>query len=313
MSTEFFPIRRAVVTGATSLIGSALVYCLIKAGITVYGVVRPSSKRMAMLENSPLLHLVPCDLYQIETLSKSISMPCDAFFHLAWLGTETRERRADILLQNENVHYSLLAVKAAQNLSCKVFIGAGSQAEYGKSDTPLRSDTPANPISAYGMAKLCAGQMTRLACKEAGMRHVWSRILSVYGYSGKNTTLIDSIIEQLLKGKRPSLTDGKQIWDFLYVSDAADALFCMAKKGRNGAIYVLGSGEALTLRTYIEQLRDVVAPGARLGFGEIPYYSDQAMCLSADLHELTHDTGWSPTISFPEGIRHLVKKIKQNT
>ena len=82
---------------------------------------------------------------------------------------------------NDNVKQCLDAVFASKSLGCKVFVGAGSQAEYGNKGGVMRPDTFPEPISGYGMAKLCAGQMTRYLCKQAGIKHVWPRILSVYG------------------------------------------------------------------------------------------------------------------------------------
>ena len=63
-------------------------------------------------------------------------------------------------LQNNNVKYALQAVKAAKELGCTRFVGAGSQAEYGRVEGTLTPDTPAFPENGYGIAKLCAGQMT---------------------------------------------------------------------------------------------------------------------------------------------------------
>ncbi len=59
------------------------------------------------------------------------------------------------------------------------FIGAGSQAEYGRVEGKLNSQVPAFPENGYGMAKLCAGQMTRIQC-ESWESDIWTRILSVY-------------------------------------------------------------------------------------------------------------------------------------
>lgn len=70
------------------------------------------------------------------------------------------------------------------------FVGAGSQAEYGRVNHALTPDTPCFPENGYGMAKLCAGQMSRVECEKLGLVHIWPRILSVYGpYDGKNAMI----------------------------------------------------------------------------------------------------------------------------
>lgn len=84
-------------------------------------------------------------------------------------------------LQNYNVIYALDAVELAHCCGCRTFVGAGSQAEYGRFEGKLRPDTPAFPENGYGMAKLCAGEMTRIQAHKYGIKHIWARILSVYG------------------------------------------------------------------------------------------------------------------------------------
>ena len=80
----------------------------------------------------------------------------------------------------------------------------------------------------------------------------------------------------------------------------------MALNGRDGAVYVLGSGQARPLREYVEIIRDVINPACTIGFGEVPYRKDQVMHLEADITELTKDTGWVPSTKFDDGIRMIL-------
>lgn len=303
-------MRRAIVTGPTGVIGSALVRRLLQAGVEVYAVCRPGSQRSNVLKDQSLLHKVACELHELKILPAKIGVSCDMFFHLAWLGTEHPENRFDMYIQNDNIRCTLDAVEAAKVLDCKVFIGAGSQAEYGV-DGILRPDMYANPVSGYGMAKLCAGQMTRQLCREYGIRHIWPRILSVYGLNDGKQTLIQYAIDQMLAGNSVAMTEGNQVWDYLYSEDAADAIYQLALSGKDGAVYVLGSGTTKRLREYVEIIRDIINPGAAIRFGEVPYRKDQVMHLEADISALSHDTGWYPKIDFKEGIIRIINHKKQ--
>lgn len=236
-------IKKAILTGPTGVLGTALIKKLIKEGVETYVVCHPGSKRTASIVNNPLIHKIECDMNNIKELPKLIGSSCDAFFNLAWLGTANPNNRMDMHLQNTNVSYTLDAVEACHELNCKAFIGAGSQAEYGRIDGIIHPDTVPNPVGGYGMAKLCAGQMTRVMCKQYGIRHVWPRVVSTYGINDSPNTLISVVIDKLLVGEKPALTAGEQIWDYLFSDDAADAFFKMAECGKDGAIYVLGSGQ----------------------------------------------------------------------
>ncbi len=297
-------MKRAVITGATGAVGTALIKKLIGENVEVLVLTNPDSKRLAVLPKHELVTVAPCSLEELAALPNDTGKEYDVFFHLAWSGTFGPARN-DMILQNKNVQYALDAVALAKRLGCHTFLGAGSQAEYGRTDEIMSETTPTFPETGYGMAKLCAGQMTRVYAHELGLKHIWVRILSVYGENDGAGSMISTTIEKLLNGERPVFTDGTQLWDYLYSSDAANALYLLGENGKDGRIYVTASGETAPLRDYITRLRDVVAPGAALGFGE---YASAAppISIQADITPLRKDVGFAPQVSFEEGIRRIL-------
>lgn len=304
-------IQTAVVTGPTGAIGIALCEKLLRENVTVYAVCRPGSSRIKDLPKAAALHVVECDAKELATLPQKMEgVSVDAFFHFAWAHT-IGQGRNDMSAQIENIQSTIDAVRAAKALGCQVFLGAGSQAEYGRVEGLLKSDTPAFPENGYGMAKLCAGQMSRVEAKALDIDHVWVRILSVYGPHDGPMTMISGTIRKLLAGERPALTAGIQRWDYLYAGDAADAFYLAACHGRNGAVYPLGSGQAMPLKDYIIQMRDAIDPALPLGLGEVPYGPLQVMHLQADISALQADTGFAPKTPFAEGIRKTIDWVKR--
>lgn len=304
-------IQTAVVTGPTGAIGIALCEKLLRENVTVYAVCRPGSSRIKDLPKAAALHVVECDAKELATLPQKMEgVSVDAFFHFAWAHT-IGQGRNDMPAQIENIQSTIDAVRAAKALGCQVFLGAGSQAEYGRVEGLLKSDTPAFPENGYGMAKLCAGQMSRVEAKALDIDHVWVRILSVYGPHDGPMTMISGTIRKLLAGERPALTAGIQRWDYLYAGDAADAFYLAACHGRNGAVYPLGSGQAVPLKDYIIQMRDAIDPALPLGLGEVPYGPLQVMHLQADISALQADTGFVPKTPFAEGIRRTMDWVKR--
>lgn len=302
-------IKTAVLTGPTGAIGTALCETLANAGIKVYAVCRPNSKRSDAIPQTPLINKVFCDLSDLSSLKELIPEKIDAFYHFGWAHT-IGDGRNDMKSQIENMGYTIDAVRAAHDLGCEIFIGAGSQAEYGRVDGVLTPQTPCFPENGYGIAKLAAGNMSRIECEKFGISHAWVRILSVYGPRDSKATMVSGLIAQLLKGEKPPLTQGIQKWDYLYSYDAARAFLLIAKHGVDGKTYVLGGGKALPLREYIEVIRDYIDPSLPLGFGEVPYGPKQVMCLLADIRELTEDTGFIPETTFSEGIKTTVNSFK---
>ena len=205
-------MKRAVIAGATGAIGTALLNELINNNIEVLVLVRSDSKRKNNIHDSTLVSVIECCMNDYSVLDNLTGSEYDVFYHFAWAGTAGPERN-DMYLQNMNVKYSLDAVGLAKRFGCKRFIGAGSQAEYGRYEGVLSPDTPTFPEMGYGYAKLCAGQMTRDYAHQLDMEHIWVRILSVYGPHDGAQSMVMSTINKLLNGEIPQFTKGEQMWD----------------------------------------------------------------------------------------------------
>lgn len=303
-------MKRVVVSGATGAVGMAFVEKLIAEKKEILILCRKGSARNAQIPRHPQITCLEADLDEYGEIRNQTGKEWDVFYHFAWAGT-FGDGRNDTALQLKNAAHTLEAVRLAKRFACHTFVGAGSQAEYGRVEGKLQAETPAFPQTAYGAAKLCAGQLSRLLCKQLGMKHIWVRILSVYGpYDGENT-MVMSAIRKFLHGEPAGFTKGEQQWDYLYSKDAARALYLLGESGKDGKIYCLGSGEALPLKDYIRQIREIVNPAAALHLGKIPYAAGQVMYLCADLQTLQEDTGFVPAWSFAEGIRETLDYVRK--
>jgi nucleoside-diphosphate-sugar epimerase len=295
-------MKKIVITGATGMIGSALVGQALEKDMEILCITRKDSRRIENIKKSENVKLIFAGLSDYASLN--ISEKYDTFFHLAWDKT-AGVSRDDVNIQLKNIQYTLDAVRLAKRLRCSVFVGAGSQAEYGIVSEPLKSDTPVNPQSGYGIAKYAAGKFSKILCTQLGIRFNWLRILSVFGPFDGLHTLIMYTINELCTGHSPEFTKCEQIWDYLYSDDAARAFLAVGDRGIDGTVYPLGSGKWRKLSEYLKALRDIVNPDGILQFGKKDYYSHQPMFLCADISKLTNDTGWKPEISFEEGIRMM--------
>lgn len=303
-------LKKVILTGPTGAVGVSLIEEMIQQGIHVTAICRRNSPHLGAIPKNDFVNIIECDLENLESLIGKLPEDYDVFYHFGWDGP-FGAARSDLVLQTKNVLYSLVAVELAKNLGCKVFIGAGSQSECGHVDGILYSDMPCNPDNGYGIGKLMAGQMTRLKCKEYGIRHEWVRIVSMYGPYDRTYTMVMGSILKMLKGERVQFTKGDQIWDYIYNKDAARAFRLIAESGKDGSIYLLGTGKPQKLRDYICMIRDVVDPNLEIGLGELDYYPNQVMHLEADISNLIADTGFVPRYDFKEGIQETVEWVKQ--
>ena len=291
------------------MIGVALIEECLRHDIEIYAVVRSSSGKAGRLPLSDKIHLTDCSLEDLSDLPGRIPGGCDTFYHIAW-GNTGEARNKSTELQSRNIFYTLQAVRAAAELGCRRFIGAGSQAEYGPMDVEkISPNSPVNPSTPYGASKLAAGHLAGMLCRELGMECIWPRIFSVYGKYEKETTMVASGLRKMLAGEPTEFTPAMQRWDYLYSRDAGRAFYLIGEKGKGGSVYCVGSGQARPLKEYIEEMAALTGAG-KPGIGAKPYPPGAVMNLCADIGTLTGDTGFIPEYTFEQGIRETIEWIK---
>lgn len=302
---------RILITGATGFLGAHLLKQLSAEDVTVAILFQPQSNRWRIEHLGMNFVEIIGDLRQPQGISDAIKdfVP-DTVIHLAWSGVLNRYRNEE--LQLDNLFGSLALLRIANEAGCRTWIGLGSQAEYGPLNIRINEDAPTRPSTLYGMTKLCACLLSQYLCAQFNMRFVWLRLFSAYGPADNPGWLIPYVILTLLRGECPALTTGEQRWDYLYVEDAARAIWQAATNPAAQGVFNLGSGEAYTIRSIVERIRDLVDPSLPLGFGEVLYRPDQIMHLQADISRLQQATDWAPRVSLDEGLKRTVEWFREN-
>ncbi len=305
-------MKTVVVTGATSMIGVALIESLVAHKVPkIYAVVREGCQKLDRLPKSQNIEVVFCSADNYASLSEKIHEKCDVFYHIAWSLTGANRNR-DLKEQSKNIIYTLDAVNTAKLLGCEKFVGAGSQAEYGRLDIErISPDSPVNPVQAYGVAKYAAGKMALSECEVLGLSCLWVRIFSVYGIYDKPSSMIACSLIKLIKGERAEFTPAEQRWDYLFSSDAGEAFYLIGEKSEGRKVYCLGSGSARPLKEYIEIMAEVTHSQELIDIGAVEYPKGVLMHLCADITTLREDTGFEPKVSFIEGVTATAKWLKK--
>ena len=296
-------MRNMVITGGTSFIGSRLITAC-GASWDITAVVRPGTARERLPDG---VRIVELNLSDYARLGELVG-PCDCFVHLAWNGTRGASRM-DAALQQANLDASLCGVRSMLAAGCGKIVTAGSQAEYGPHREQIAEDTPCAPNTEYGKAKLAFFEGASALCREVGVPLIEPRFFSLYGPGDFEGTMVISTLRNMRSGAACALTQGLQMWDFLYIDDAVRALAALCESDGADGVYNFGSGDTRQLRSFIEEMAQITGTNSQLLFGAVPYPETGMVSLWPNVSRLKQELGWTPQVSFAEGIRAILNSM----
>lgn len=301
---------QVIVTGATSFIGVALCEVLLSNNHIVYAVCRENSLGLAKLPKDSRLKIIYSDSASIETLLTKIQT-ADIFINLAWAGTVHGERN-NTDIQNKNAEYALRAISVAKKLKCKLFVEAGSQAEYGYVSELIKETSACNPFSEYGKAKLKVYLEGGELCTRIGLKYLHLRIFSVFGENDHSWTLISSVLYKMLRNEDIDLTSCLQLWNYLYVKDAARQIYLLSKYALQQDNYIsevfnIASNDTRPLKSFIMEMYALTGSKSMLNYGAVP--SASLVSLNPCMDKTKQAIGFIADYSFGEAIGNMVVSL----
>lgn len=305
-------MKKAIVTGATGFIGRAVVCELVKQNVDVIVISRVNSKNLGSISELPV-RIIECNLNEINKLPELLpDRDIDAVFHLAWQGVSDADAR-NSAIQIQNLESTLDLIDAMHEMNIRTIVGAGSLHE-AESLVEMEEDKIVTNLGyMYKASKTAAHWMGKAKAGYYGIRFFWP-LINTYGEGEKSARLVNTVIRKIYQGISPDLSAGNQIYDFVHVNDVAHALYLIAEKGVDGTNYVIGSGNAKPLKEFLIIVGNVanrIAGSNKipLGFGKITSNVVSLPKDTFDVTKLEKDTGFTPEITFEEGIQRTAQWI----
>lgn len=305
-------MKRVIITGGAGFVGNAVVRELLNHNVEVWAIVRPGfSARVTASRLDKLdVHLVECDVREISKLPNLLTeYGFDAWYQFAWDGLFGDEL-IDYNKQIFNIKWVMDAIAVAAKIGCKKFIGSGSISQY---ELMVAGDkvSAGDKHRVYKTAKLACEYMGKSVAEANSIEFIWPIITNIYGVGEKSPRLINSMIRNLQAGKHQALSEGNQIYDFIYITDAAKAFRLIGEHGVAGRKYVIAEGDAKPLKQFLIALKNIVDKNASLGFGELSFNGIYLPAEYYDIGALKEDTGFAPDVSFEDGIKKTAEWIKK--
>jgi len=246
---------RALVTGASGFLGSAVLRRLVESGFEVRALVRPASDRRNL--EGIRCEIVHGDLTDENSLVAALK-GCETLFHVA----------ADYRLwvPNPSAIYRT-NVEGTRNLMLAAIRGGVSRVVYTSSvatlgltadGSPADEDTPSNledMIGHYKRSKFLAEAAVAELVRDAGLPAVIVNPSAPIGPRDVRPTPTGRMIVQAARGKMPAYVDtGLNV---VHVDDVAEGHLLAHAHGAIGERYILG-GENLSLREILAAVAGVV-------------------------------------------------------
>lgn len=303
-------MKKAIVTGSNGFIGTALCKALSDDGVSVVAIVRNKDENIDRIKDIPNLRIVYCDLSDFRNLSTYVTdRDVDVLYHLAWVGS-AGPLRGDSDVQMNNVRYTCDTVKSCADMGCKRMVFASSIMEY-EIESIMATNTTPGINTLYSSAKLAADYMARTVSGSLGIDYIRAVISNIYGPGELSPRLINTSLRKLLNGEHCAFSAGEQIYDFIYIDDAAKTFVEIAKKGIANRTYYIGSQSPKPLKEFLCEMRDAVDPTIEIGLGELPFSGVSLTYKEFDVNAVKNDTGFVPKVLFKDGIKNTIEWIKE--
>lgn len=247
-------MTRVLITGATGFVGWQVARALIEKGADVSTVGRSNKNLPQGVRN----HINVADLFSLspdfwhETCSEF-----DTVVHVAWYAEPGK-----YVWSEKNLYClsgTLALAQGAALAGIKKFVGVGTCFEYkldssgGPISQPISIDAPLGPATTYGAAKASTWLTLEAFLRERSVDFAWCRLFYLYGEGEDERRLVPFLKKRLAAGKPAELTSGRQIRDFLDVSEAGVCIAEAALGPYLGALNIC-SGKAITVRELAEQI-----------------------------------------------------------
>jgi nucleoside-diphosphate-sugar epimerase len=306
-------MARVLVTGGAGFIGSNLVRALLEGGDDVRVLDNFSTGNRANLEGLDI-EIVEGELRSYERVHNAVR-GVEVVYHLGALGSVPRSVQDPLTSNAVNVEGTLNVLLAARDQDVRRVVFSSSTSVYGSSrQLPTTEDSPTDPISPYGVAKLAAERYCiSFSRVYESFESVVLRYFNVFGPRqsplSQYAAVIPLFVTAIDEGRPVDVHgDGEQSRDFTYVGNVVDAtILAGAAIGASGEIFNIAAGSPESVNRIADTIGAIL--GKPVEKRHLPPRAGDIRNSWADLTKSRRVLGYEPEVGFEEGIRRTIASL----
>ncbi len=304
---------RALVTGGTGFIGSALAEGLLQEG---WGVRVLDNFLTSSEDNVPAgVELIRGDIRNLDA-TRGACRGIDVVFHQAAFRSVPKSVDDPTLSNSCNVTGTLHVLIAAEETGVRRVVYASSSSVYGEPEEPVnKEDMAPQPLSPYAVTKLAGENYCRVWSHIKQLSTVSLRYFNVFGPGQRPESMYAAVfpafISALMEKRPPEVHwDGEQARDFTYIDDVvrANVLAGTADGRVDGQVINIGGGQPKT----VNDVLNVVSASARRWIDPVrtPKRAGDVRRTHADISRARELLGWEPEANWEEAVAATVSWFK---
>ncbi len=251
--------------------------------------------------NYTFVHGNICD----KKLVKELASQVDVIVNFAAESHVDRSITGPEIFVETNVKGTLNLLQAAKECKIQRFLQVSTDEVYGTLGKIgyFTETTPLAPNSPYSASKAGADMLVRAYFETYKMPVLNTRCSNNYGPYQYPEKLIPFFISRLLKNQKvPVYGDGMNVRDWLYVYDHCEAIDVVLHRGKEGEVYNIGGHNEKTNLEITKIILDAMGKDESY----IEYVQDRLghdKRYAIDNTKIQSELGWSPSLTFEEGIK----------
>jgi len=317
VDAAFFGGRSILVTGGAGFIGSHLVEHFRAAGAMVRVLDDLSTGHREHLPGD--VEFIEGSILDEDLLATAVR-GCDCVFHLAACVSVPQSVQDPDGCMRVNVTGTQRVLDAACAAGVRRILCAASAAAYGADPSlPSRESDPVDCWSPYAASKVACEALLQAYARCYPVSTVSLRFFNIFGPrqdpSSAYAAVISAFADALQNGRSPRIFgDGTQTRDFTYVDNvvSACALAASSPRALAGDVINIGCGERIPLLRVLEAMTHAWFGDPDADASPIfePRRSGDVPHSQADITRARDVLGYTPVVTFDEGIRRLVEYMR---